>query len=274
MDFNLLEILIAFSENKTLLKTAEALHISQPALTVSMQKIEKELGTKIFNRTKNHISLNDNGVYAVSLAKLLIKEKEDMLIKIKGYDKSHTTIKVGMTAIAPDLYFLPNIEKKHGVQIISKIEKENEIIRKLRNKEYDIIFLTSKLDVKGVQCKKSFSENLYFFLNKKHPLANKKTISFKEMDGESLLMNRSVGFWEEVVRENMPNSNFILQDNLDNLRILIDNSTISAFASNLTLGQRTMPNRVAVKISDASAKEDFYIAYNNSIDKKILNLFI
>ena len=274
IDFNLLEILVSFEKNKTLLKTAEDLHISQPALTVSMKKIEKELDTNIFNRSKNHISLNANGIYAVALAKNLLKEKDDMIIKIKNYDKSHTTIRVGMSAIAPNLYFLPGIEKKHNIKIISRVENENEIIRKLKNKDYDIIFLTSKLDITGFQCKKSFSENLYFFLNKKHPLANKKSISFKEMDGESLLMSKTVGFWEEVVRENMPNSNFILQDSLDNLRILIDNSTISAFASNLTLDHRTIPNRVAVKISDKSANEDFFIAYSNSIDKKLIKLFI
>ncbi len=79
--------------------------------------------------------------------------------------------------------------------------------------------------------------------------------------------------WEEVVRKNLPNSNFILQDSLDNLRILVDNSTISSFASNLTLSQRTIPNRVAVRITDKSAKEDFYIAYSNTLDKKIINLF-
>ena len=273
MDFNLLEILISFSKNKTLLKTAEALHISQPALTVTMKKIEKDLDIKIFNRAKNHISLNDNGLYLVELAKNLLKEKEDMIIKIKNYDKSHKTIRVGMSAIAPDLYYLPSIEKKHNIKIISKIENENEIIRKLKNKEYDIIFLTSKLNINGFQCKKCFSKNLYAFLNKKHPLSNKKSISFKEMDGERFLMSRTVGFWEEVVRKNLPNSNFILQDSLDNLRILVDNSTISSFASNLTLNQRTIPNRVAVRITDKSAKEDFYIAYNNNLDKKIINLF-
>ena len=41
LNLNSLIALIAFSEHKTLLKTAEALHISQPALTVAMKKLEK-----------------------------------------------------------------------------------------------------------------------------------------------------------------------------------------------------------------------------------------
>ncbi|MBP3201705.1 MAG: LysR family transcriptional regulator substrate-binding protein [Lachnospiraceae bacterium] len=147
------------------------------------------------------------------------------------------------------------------------------MIRKIKDKSYDFIFTTNKINLNNYNCKKMFSEKLYFYLHKNHPLANKKSISFKEMDGESLLMNRKVGFWDKIVRNNMPNSNFILQDNLDNLRILIDNSNISAFASNLTINERIVPNRIAIEIKDKISKVDFYLIYHKNIDKKLLSLF-
>ena len=264
IDFNLLEILIAFEKNKTLLKTAEDLHISQPALTVSMKKIEKELDVNIFDRGKNKISLNDNGLYLVSLAKNMLQEREEMLYKIKSFDKSHTVLNVGISAIAPNLYYLPKIEKSHNIKIISTIENEKILISKLRSELYDFIFITEKVTYNNFVCKKIFSEQLYFFLNKNHPLAKKDSLSFKDVDGESILMNREIGFWDKLVRDNMPNSHFILQDSLDNLRILVDNSNITSFASNLTLSERSIPNRVAVKISNDSAKVDFYIVYNKN----------
>ena len=264
IDFNLLEILVAFEKNKTLLKTAEDLHISQPALTVSMKKIEKELDVNIFDRGKNKISLNDNGLYLVSLAKKMLQERDEMLYKIKSFDKSHTVLNVGTSAIAPNLYYLPKIEKNHNIKIISTIENEKILISKLRSGLYDFIFITEKVTYNNFVCKKIFSEQLYFFLHKNHPLAKKDSLSFKDVDGESILMNREIGFWDKLVRDNMPNSHFILQDSLDNLRILVDNSNITSFASNLTLSERTIPNRVAVKISNHSAKVDFYIAFNKS----------
>ena len=264
IDFNLMEILIAFYKNKTLLKTAETLHISQPALTVAMKKLEKELDVKLFNREKNKISLNDSGIYLVSLANKLIQERDNMLYKIKSFDKSHTVLNIGMQAIAPNLYYLPMIEKKHDIKIISTIEDKKILINKLRNGLYDFIFITEKINYNNYICKKIFTEQLYFFLNKNHPLAKKDTLSFKEVDGESILMNREIGFWGQLVRDHMPNSHFILQDNLDNLRLLVDNSTITSFASNLTLNERTIPNRVPVKISDHDALVNFYIVYNKS----------
>lgn len=273
LNLNSLIALIAFSEHKTLLKTAEALHISQPALTVAMKKLEKELGINIFNRDKNKLSLNDNGLYFVALSRSFLKQHDDIINKLVHYDKSHSVIRIGMSAIAPDLYSLPKIEKTHNVKFISNIESEDILIRKIKNKSYDFIFTTNKINSNTLVCKKIFSESLYFFLPKNHPYANKKSISFKEMDGESILMNRQVGFWDKLVRDNMPNSNFILQDNLDNMRILVDNSNITSFASNLTINQRIVPNRIAVEIKDKSAKVDFYLVYNKSTDKKLINLF-
>ena len=273
LDLNSLVALITFNEHKTLLKTAETLHISQPALTVTMKKLEKELGVKIFNRNTNKLSLNDNGSYFVTLSKNLLRQHDDIINKLILYDKSHSVIRVGMSAIAPNLYYLPMIEKTHNVNIISNIENEEVLIRKIKDRSYDFIFTINKIDISDFICKKIFSENLYFFLPKNHPLANKKSISFKEMDGESIIMNRKVGFWDKLVHENMPNSNFILQDSLDNLRILIDNSNIVSFASNLTINERIVPNRVAIPIKDKIASVNFYLTYKKTIDKKLINVF-
>lgn len=273
LDLNSLVALITFSEHKTLLKAAKHLHISQPALTVTMKKLEKELGINIFNRDKNKLSLNDSGSYFVALSKNFLKQHDDMINKLVLYDKSHSVIRVGVSTISPNLYYLPKIEKTHNVNIISNIENEEILIRKLKDRTYDFIFTTNEININNFNCKKMFSENLYFFLHKAHPLANKKSISFKEMDGESLIMNREIGFWDKIVRSNMPNSNFILQDNLDNLRILIDNSSISSFASSLTITERIVPNRVAVEIKDKIAKVNFYLIYHKNVDKKLLKLF-
>ena len=273
IDINMLYTLVSFDDNKTLLKTAEELHISQPALTVSMKKLEKELNVKIFIRDKNKLTLNDNGIYFVSIVKNFLREYEEMINKVILFDKSHQIIRVGMSAIAPNLYYLPKIEKTNNVNIVSTIEDEKTLIKKIKNKLLEFIFITNKIEMKNFVCKKIFSEKLYFYLPNTHPYANKKYIYFKEMNGESILMNREVGFWDEIVRRNMPNTNFILQDNLDNLRILVDNSNVAAFASSLTLSERVVKNRVPIEIKDKEANVDFYLVYNKNTEKKLINLF-
>lgn len=53
--------LAAFSKYGTLTAVAEKLNVSQPALSRSMKKLEDDLGVSLFERTKNKITLNDDG---------------------------------------------------------------------------------------------------------------------------------------------------------------------------------------------------------------------
>ena len=78
MELYLLEQLIAFSRQGTLSGAAEKLHISQPALSQSMKKLEESLGVSLFERSKNKIALNENGIMAVQLGEKLLEQSREM----------------------------------------------------------------------------------------------------------------------------------------------------------------------------------------------------
>ncbi len=67
IEMRLLEILSAFAEEGTQAAAAEKLHISQPTLSSSMRKLEEEIGAPLFERTKNRMTLNENGQAAADL---------------------------------------------------------------------------------------------------------------------------------------------------------------------------------------------------------------
>jgi len=67
-----LKQLVAFAEYGTLSKAAEMLHISQPTLTRTMQKLENEFDVLLFYRTKNKMELNENGKLAVIYANKIL----------------------------------------------------------------------------------------------------------------------------------------------------------------------------------------------------------
>lgn len=78
IEFEQLIHLIAFDRYKTLSLAAKELHISQPVLTRSMQKLEETLDITLFERTKNRISLNETGLLAVELSKRIISDTKNM----------------------------------------------------------------------------------------------------------------------------------------------------------------------------------------------------
>ncbi len=96
-----LEQLIAVAECGTLSQAAEKLHISQPALSRSIQKLESELQAELFLRSKNKIELNDNGKLAVECARKVVGQAEDMVEQVRSYDRNQRTIFIGSCAPAP-----------------------------------------------------------------------------------------------------------------------------------------------------------------------------
>ena len=95
------EQLLAVSKYGTLSKAADALHISQPALSRAMQKLEEELQVPIFDREKNRITLNATGKVAVDYAQKVLFSANDMIARVREYDRMTHTISIGSCAPAP-----------------------------------------------------------------------------------------------------------------------------------------------------------------------------
>lgn len=72
-----LEQLVAIERCGTVSKAAEELHLSQPAISRSMQKLEGDLQVTLFERKKNKLTLNANGTLAVEYAAKVLKEMGD-----------------------------------------------------------------------------------------------------------------------------------------------------------------------------------------------------
>ncbi len=60
-----LEQLITVDKEGTLSRAAEVLLISQPSLTRNMRQLEDDLGVRLFERSKNKLSLTETGKYTV-----------------------------------------------------------------------------------------------------------------------------------------------------------------------------------------------------------------
>ena len=85
LDLLELEQLVAFAEFGTLSKAAEALHISQPTITRTMQHLEMEFGVPLFARGKNKIELNETGLKAVEHARSLLTIAQNTVQQVQAY---------------------------------------------------------------------------------------------------------------------------------------------------------------------------------------------
>lgn len=78
----LLEQLVAFAKTGTLSQAALELHITQPALSRSMKKLEEELGVPLFDRSKSKIALNETGKVAAKYGERVLEADREMVRQI------------------------------------------------------------------------------------------------------------------------------------------------------------------------------------------------
>ncbi len=127
IEIHLFEQLVAFASCGTLSAAADQLHISQPALSRSMQRLEDELGIKLFDRHKSRITLNDNGELAVRYARNLLLQETTMIEQLRDFDRKKRTIFVGFCTpvLIPDFVSLLS-QIYEGMTISTEVSTDPE----------------------------------------------------------------------------------------------------------------------------------------------------
>lgn len=259
-----LEYFLATVKEGSLLKASESLHVSQPALSRAIQKLEEDLGIPLFNRSKNRLILNENGEQIIDYAKNIIEMRKQLEEKAKEIKEETSLLRIALVAPGPTFrypsLFVPTSKKK----IITSIEPEQEIISKVSNGLLDLGFINHSLKIDGLSCQKLFDESLYLYLPKKHFLAGKKEgVYAKEADGQSFLLGENLGIWEEWTNKHLPNSKFYRQTP-DDLVDIVSASSIPAFITNVTQVYRQDGERISIPILDEDATVPFYLIYKTS----------
>ena len=107
MDFKALEYICAISEAKTISQAAKNLFISQPALSQFLSKLERELGTPIFDRSGNMMTLTSAGEILVRDGSKLLLSRNEMLHRVAELsDERAETLRFGVSPFYSK-YYLP-----------------------------------------------------------------------------------------------------------------------------------------------------------------------
>ena len=260
-----LEQLLAVAEHGTLSNAAEHLHLSQPALSRSMQRLEAELQVPLFIRQKNKIELNENGKLAVEYARRIVGLSRDMIGRIQAFDRNQRTILLGACAPAPLWEIPPILSDLYPDMTISSELRENDVLLQgLRDDVYQLIILPYPVEEPGIACVRYGEEHLYFSLPPAHPLSGSKALYMKDLNGETMLLRDRLGFWREMTIRKMPDTRFLEQEEVA-FDALVKASALPSFASDLVREREGEPlDRINVPILDEEANVTYYCLYKPS----------
>ena len=276
IEFSQLEMLIAFADACTLSKAAETLHLSQPTMTRAMKQLEEEFRVPLFEHRKNRLTLNENGRMAVEYARKLWKEADDMVERIRSFDRAKHTLAVGACAPAPLWDLVPRLSSLYSsLTIGSEIRDREELIRGLHDGTYQLIVLPELVENPDWLALPWGEEHLFFSLPKSHPLAHREELEMRELDGENMLVFAGIGFWHELHTRKMPNSRFLLQNDRFNFDELVSSSVLPCFTTDLSMRRNATDysGRVNIPVRDKEANVTYY-CYILRAQKECLKAFL
>lgn len=277
IDSNLWRELAVFEECGTLSKASEKLFISQPALSRSMNRLEEELGITIFTRSKNKITLNDNGKLAAEYAREIIRYEENAINAIRAFDSRNHTISIGSCAPIPLSELTEAVSTLYkDFTISSKIDEREILLNNLKSGIYDICIFNQEIKDEELISFKTCSEKLYLTLDKSHPLAKRTSIYLSELNDQDILLYSEIGFWYELLKEKAPNANFLIQHDNNTFNTLLNTTSFPSFVTNksINLYRRKQTNyKVMIEVLDKEATANYYSVILKENQKKFEALF-
>ena len=191
MTFVQLEYIVAVDTYRHFASAAEHCFVTQPTLSMQIQKMELELGVKIFDRSKQPVVPTEIGQQLVEQAKRILSEKSmiDELVQIK---KGILTgeLKIGIIpTLAPYLLplFIQQFTAKHpDVRLIVSELTTEKIISRLKESRIDVGILVTPLNEPGIKEHVLFYEELVAYVSKNNPVYNKTYVLPQDIDPNKL----------------------------------------------------------------------------------------
>jgi LysR family hydrogen peroxide-inducible transcriptional activator len=188
-----LRYLIAVAQEKHFGKAAEVCHISQPTLSVAINKLESKLGVKIFEGQPNNIRTTEIGEKIIAQTQRALEEISCIHdIADSGKSELDSPLKIGgIYTVVPYLFplLVPKIHNRapHMPLIIQEDFTAN-LRAKLQQGELDAIFVALPFTENGVVTKTLYDEPFVALMKKDHPLAKDQAINSSDLTSENILL--------------------------------------------------------------------------------------
>ena len=212
MTLNELRYIVAVAQEKSFGRAAQRCFISQPALSVAIQKLEEELQTRLFERGKSEITVTPVGERIVEQAHKVLEEAARIRdIAQAGRNQLAGLFRLGaIYTVAP--YLLPDlVPALNALAPDMPLEIEENITEQLeaalKTGRIDAAIIALPFQPPGIATEFLYEEPFQVVVPQRHPWAKRKTIDPSELAGEhAILLNVGHCFRDQVL-ESCPELN-------------------------------------------------------------------
>jgi len=218
-------------------KAAEALHMTQPAVTFQIRQLEEHFNTRLFDRTHNKITLTETGDLVKSYADQIISKYNEMDNDVRTMTGDiQGPLMIGASTTIGE-YFIPGIVGTYqrqfpDVKVRLSVANTNGIIHMVENNEIDIGIVEGPVNNKNLIREVIWHDELAVVCPVDHALASRKKANMQEVL-EYPFISREEGSGTREVLENYMNKRKI---DLDQVNIIMEFGSPESIKSAVTAG--------------------------------------
>ena len=193
MTITQLQYVLAVAEHKNFTLAAEKCFVTQPTLSMQIQKIEEELNVLIFDRSKKPIQLTDIGQKIVNQAKNIVIEADrikDIVEHQKGFIGGEFRLGI-IPTIMPTLLpmFLNNFIKKYPkIKLVIEELNTEDIILRLKNGHLDAAIAATPLEDEKIKEIVLYYEPFVAYIPESYAISQKNELDVSDLNIDDILL--------------------------------------------------------------------------------------
>ena len=192
INLNQLRSFFLAAREKSITKAAEALYVTQPAVTMQVKSLEQDLDLKLFRKYGKGLELTDAGEVLFGYSERVFEIVEEMEYVLKGHaDSTHGSLTIGTTRsfarhLMPGL--LSRFQKRFPkVKVILKVGSSQEISDGVLDFTYDVGTI-GRLPYKVVPYTK---EEFCLVVSPQHKFSKRVAVPLSELQNEPIIIREN-----------------------------------------------------------------------------------
>jgi DNA-binding transcriptional LysR family regulator len=273
MNFNQLKTFYFAVKCGSYSAAAEALYITQPAVTKQVQQLEATYGIKFLNRFGKKMVLTDAGEVLYDFADKIFQiesQAEESLRDFQQRKSGRLRIHASESFGAYYLPFIINIFKKKypNIHISLNIFPNQEVIENTIKLENDLGFISYLFEHKKLIIQDVLEEKLVLIVPPSHPFARMKLLDPQKLDGQPIIMHEKGSATRDIVDSFISRNNlsvFITLDLSNNeaiKRAVEQGLGLSLISENVVREEIERKKLKPIPLADPTLKRKFYLIYH------------
>ncbi len=198
MELHQLRYFTHVARHESISHAAQELHVSQPALSKSIAKLEGELGSQLFDRVGKRIRLNEKGRYFLARVQRALSDLDEGAVALKRLGGAEEgSLRIGVFGPQGDAIRCTNafMQMNPGIHVV--FDARQSSVEQNLMRAFDIVFYPAGAAFSGIRGVPYTRTAVRLAVCSDHPLANEHVVSLAQFkDDPFIFMNTTAGMYE------------------------------------------------------------------------------